>query len=49
MTIYTGPVFEMAREQFQVIADYLEIPHDERERLLYPKRADRRLLSDPPR
>lgn len=39
MTIYTGPVFEMARQQFQVIADYLEIPSDERQRLLYPKRA----------
>ncbi len=39
MTIYTGPVFDMAREQFYVIADYLEIPPDERDRLLYPKRA----------
>ena len=39
MTIYTGPVFEMAQQQFQVIADYLEIPQDERARLLYPKRA----------
>jgi glutamate dehydrogenase (NAD(P)+) len=39
MTIYTGPVFEMARQQFQVIADYLEIPLDERDRLLFPKRA----------
>ncbi|HUN41808.1 MAG TPA: Glu/Leu/Phe/Val dehydrogenase [Acetobacteraceae bacterium] len=39
MTIYTGPVFDMAREQFQVIADYLEIPFDERDRLLFPKRA----------
>ncbi len=39
MTIYTGPVFEMARDQFQVIADYLEIAADERDRLLYPKRA----------
>ncbi len=39
MTIYTGPVFDMARQQFQVIADHLEIPHDERARLLYPKRA----------
>ncbi len=39
MTIYTGPVFDMARDQFQVIADYLEIPADERDRLLYPKRA----------
>ena len=39
MTIYTGPVFEMARQQFHVIADHLAIPHDERDRLLYPKRA----------
>ena len=39
MTIYTGPVFDMARDQFHVIADYLEIPPDERDRLLYPKRA----------
>ncbi len=39
MTIYSGPVFEMARQQFQVIADHLEIPRDERDRLLYPKRA----------
>ena len=39
MTIYTGPVFEMAREQFHVIADHLDIPLDERDRLLFPKRA----------
>ena len=39
MTIYTGPVFEMARRQFAVIADHLEIAEDERDRLLYPKRA----------
>ena len=39
MTIYTGPVFEMARTQFHVIADYLEIPFDQRDRLLLPKRA----------
>ena len=39
MSIYTGPVFEMARTQFGVIADHLEIPHDERDRLLYPKRS----------
>ena len=39
MTIYTGPVFEMARTQFGLIAEHLEIPHDERNRLLYPKRA----------
>jgi glutamate dehydrogenase (NAD(P)+) len=39
MTIYTGPVFEMARRQFENIADYLEINDCERDRLLYPKRA----------
>ncbi len=39
MTISTVPVFEMARQQFGVIADYLEVPYDERDRLLYPKRA----------
>ena len=39
MSIYSGPVFDMARRQFQVIADHLEIPADERDRLLYPKRA----------
>ena len=39
MSIYTGPVFEMARTQFGVIADHLAIPTDERARLLYPKRA----------
>ena len=38
-TIYSGPVFEMARKQFQDVADYLQIPLDERDRLLYPKRA----------
>lgn len=39
MSIYTGPVFEMARRQFQVIADHINMPEDERDRLLYPKRA----------
>ena len=39
MTIYTGPVFEMARTQFHLIADYLGIREDERDRLLLPKRA----------
>ena len=29
MNIYTGPVFEMARQQFQVIADYVGIAEDE--------------------
>jgi len=39
MTLFTGPVFAMAREQFHVIADHLEIPEGERDRLLLPKRA----------
>jgi glutamate dehydrogenase (NAD(P)+) len=39
MTIYSGPVFDMAVQQFGVIADYLEIPIDQRDRLLLPKRA----------
>ena len=39
MTIYTGPVFDMAASQFETIADHLAIPADERPRLLYPKRA----------
>lgn len=39
MTVYSGPVFEMAVNQFNVIANYLEIPMDERDRLLMPKRA----------
>ncbi|MGY4498459.1 archaellum component FlaF (FlaF/FlaG flagellin family) [Bradyrhizobium sp. GM24.11] len=39
MTVYTGPVFEMAVEQFDVIANYLEIPDDVRPRLLLPKRS----------
>ncbi len=39
MTIYSGPVFDMAAQQFGVIADYLEIPIDQRDRLLLPKRS----------
>jgi glutamate dehydrogenase (NAD(P)+) len=39
MTLYAGPVFEMAKQQFHIIADHLAIPFDERERLLLPKRA----------
>ncbi len=39
MDLFSGPFFEQARGQFRVIADYLEIPDDERDRLLLPKRA----------
>ena len=34
MMIYGGPVFEMARNQFETIADCIEILADERPRLL---------------
>lgn len=39
MTAYSGPVFDMAVRQFEVIADYLSISEDARARLLMPKRA----------
>jgi len=39
MTVYSGPVFDMAVNQFSVIANHLSIPMDERDRLLMPKRA----------
>lgn len=38
-SIYTGPVFEMARQQFEQVADHLQILEVDRSRLLYPKRA----------
>lgn len=37
--LYGGPVFEMAKSQFEEVADHLGIPTDERSRLLFPKRA----------
>ena len=39
MTIYDDEVFTMACDQFQVIADYLSIDKNDRDRLMYPKRA----------
>jgi glutamate dehydrogenase (NAD(P)+) len=39
MTVYRGPVFDMAVKQFGIIADHLSIPLDERDRLLLPKRS----------
>src|SRR6266542_2810252 len=39
MTIYDDEVFQMACEQFRVIADYLNIDKDDREWATYPKRA----------
>jgi glutamate dehydrogenase (NAD(P)+) len=38
MSIYSGPVFDMAARQFQKVADHLDMPVSERDRLLYPKR-----------
>ncbi|HRJ71866.1 MAG TPA: Glu/Leu/Phe/Val dehydrogenase dimerization domain-containing protein, partial [Terrimicrobiaceae bacterium] len=37
--IYSDPVFQMAKRQFEIIADHLEIPSGSRERIIYPKRA----------
>jgi glutamate dehydrogenase (NAD(P)+) len=37
--LYKGPVFEMATRQFHSVADHLALPRDERERILWPKRA----------
>jgi len=39
MDIYADPSYAMATEQFRVIADYLNIDTNLRERMLYPKRA----------
>jgi hypothetical protein len=36
MTVYSGPVFDMAVNQFGVIANHLSIPMDERDRILLP-------------
>ena len=39
MEIYDHPTFRMACQQFDSVADHLEIPDAERARLMYPKRA----------
>ncbi|HRJ70944.1 MAG TPA: Glu/Leu/Phe/Val dehydrogenase [Terrimicrobiaceae bacterium] len=36
--IYGDPVFQMAKRQFETIADHLDISCDARDRLIYPKR-----------
>ena len=38
-SIYGGPVFAMARQQFDAVSDHLGVPEDERDRLFMPKRA----------
>src|SRR6266496_4161950 len=39
MEIYNHPTFNMALQQFDLVADLLQIPHDERDRLRFPKRS----------
>jgi glutamate dehydrogenase (NAD(P)+) len=39
MEIYDHPTFQMACQQFELVADCLEIPAHERARLKYPKRS----------
>ena len=39
MEIYDHPTFRMACQQFDLVADHLQIPTDERDRLKYPKRS----------
>ena len=39
MSIYNDEVFQMACDQFQVIAEYLQINPNDRDRLMLPKRA----------
>ena len=39
MDLYKHPVFDMACQQFDLVADHLEIPAGFRDRMKYPKRA----------
>ncbi len=39
MQIFADPTFDMACEQFRVLADYLNLDNNLRQRMLYPKRA----------
>jgi glutamate dehydrogenase (NAD(P)+) len=39
MEIYAHPTFNMACRQFDIVADHLQIPASERERLKFPKRS----------
>ena len=39
MEIYAHPTFQMACRQFDIVADHLQIPANERERLKFPKRS----------
>lgn len=37
MEVYTHPTFQRACRQFDLVADHLQIPVSERERLKFPK------------
>ena len=39
MEIYAHPTFQMACRQFDLVADHLQIPASDRERLKFPKRS----------
>ena len=39
MEIYDRPTFRMASQQFDLVADHLEIPESDRGRLKFPKRS----------
>ena len=39
MHVYDSPIFNMACQQFDAVADRLQISDDERDRLKYPKRS----------
>ncbi len=39
MNVYDHPTFRMACQQFDLVADYLQIPTDDRDRLKFPKRS----------
>ena len=39
MDVYAHPTFDMAARQFDLVAEHLEIPAADRDRLKYPKRA----------
>ena len=39
MPVFDDAVFDMARRQFDIVADHLEMPSGDRDRVFYPKRA----------
>jgi glutamate dehydrogenase (NAD(P)+) len=39
VNVYDHPTFRMAARQFDLVADYLQVPEDDRDRLKFPKRS----------